>query len=65
MFRVDIFIGSVSGIGGQEGGTWRTLRVLTGDMDDRVIHDILDVLCRAQGSYAESFIALSIVLAEI
>ena len=26
-FCVDIFTGSVSGIGGQEGGTWRTLKV--------------------------------------
>ena len=26
-FCVDIFIGRVSGMGGQEGGTWRTLRV--------------------------------------
>ena len=30
-----------------------------------VIHDILDVPCRAQGSYPESFEALSSFLAEI
>ena len=27
-FCVDIFIRSISGMGGQEGGRWRTLRVL-------------------------------------
>ena len=27
MFYVDIFIRSVSGMGGQDGGAWRTLRV--------------------------------------
>ena len=26
-FHVDIYIRSVSGMGGREGGTWRTLRV--------------------------------------
>ena len=31
----------------------------------RVIHDILDVLGRPQGSYAESFVALSLVLADL
>ena len=30
-----------------------------------VIHDVLDVLCRPQGSYAESFVALSLLLAEL
>ena len=30
-----------------------------------VIHEILDVLCRHQGSYPESFVALSSFLAEI
>ena len=30
-----------------------------------VIHDVLDVLCRPQGSYPESFVALSLFLAEI
>ena len=24
------------------GGNWRTLRFLTGDMDDRIIHDIMN-----------------------
>ena len=31
----------------------------------RVIHDILDVVSRPQGSYAESFVSLSLLLAEI
>ena len=31
----------------------------------RDIHDVLDVLCRPQGSYAESFVALSLVLADL
>ena len=31
----------------------------------KVIHDVLDVLCRPQGSYAESFVALSLVLADL
>ena len=30
-----------------------------------VIHDVLDVLCRPQGSYPESFVSLSLFLAEI
>ena len=30
-----------------------------------VINDILDVLCRPQGSYPESFVSLSLFLAEI
>ena len=29
-----------------------------------VIHDVLDVLCRPQGSYPESFLALSLFLAD-
>ena len=32
---------------------------LMGDMDDRVIHDVLDVLGRPQGSYPDSFGSLS------
>ena len=31
----------------------------------RVIHDVLDVLGRPQGSYAESFVSISPLLAEI
>ena len=31
----------------------------------RVIHDILDVVGRPQGSYPESFVSLSLFLAEI
>ena len=34
-------------------------------MDDRVIHDVLDVLGKPQGTYAESFVALSLFLADI
>ena len=30
-----------------------------------VIHGILDVLCRPKGSYPESFVSLSLFLAEI
>ena len=44
------------------GGHWQFLiRVI----EDRVIHNIMDVLCRPQGSYPESFVALSLFLAEI
>ena len=31
----------------------------------RVIHDILDIVGRPQGSYAESFVSISLLLAEI
>ena len=31
----------------------------------RVIHNILDVVGRPQGSYAESFVSISLLLAEI
>ena len=31
----------------------------------RVIHDILDVVGRPQGSYPESFVSISLLLAEI
>ena len=31
----------------------------------RVIHDTLDVVGRPQGSYAESFVSISILLADI
>ena len=31
----------------------------------RVIHDLLDVVGRTQGSYAESFVSISLLLAEI
>ena len=30
-----------------------------------VIYDVIDVLCRPQGSYPESFVALSLFLTEI
>ena len=31
----------------------------------RVIHDVLDVVGRPQGSYTESFVSISLLLAEI
>ena len=54
----------------QEGGSFRGVLVghwefLTGDMKDRVILDIMDDLGRPQGSYLESFVSLSLFLAEI
>ena len=51
--------------GVKNGGTWRTLRVLTGDLEDRVTFDDMDVLGRPQGSYPESFVSLSLFLADI
>ena len=36
-----------------------------GDLDDRVILDNIDDLGRRQGSYSESFVSLSLFLAEI
>ena len=36
-----------------------------GDMEDRVIFDNMDDLGRPQGSYPESFVSLSLFLAEI
>ena len=46
-FRVDICIGSVSGRGGQEGGTWRTFGgFLTEDFKDGVILEVMDDLGR-------------------
>ena len=44
------------------GGHWG---FLTGDLEDRVILDVMDVLGRPQGSYPESFVSLSLFLAEI
>ena len=36
-----------------------------GDLEDRVILDNMDDLGRPQGSYPESFVSLSLFLAEI
>ena len=36
-----------------------------GDLEDRVILDVMDDLGRHQGSYPESFVSLSLFLAEI
>ena len=56
----------MSGRGGQEGGTWRTLGgFLTGDLEDGVILEAMDDLGIVQGSYPEGFVALSLLLAEI
>ena len=49
----------MTGMGGQEGGTWRMLMVPDRRPDD------VDVLGRPQGSYPESFVPLSLFLAEI
>ena len=50
----------------KKGGTWRTLGgFLTGDMEDRVILDIMDDIGGPQGTYPESFLSLSLFLAEI
>ena len=53
--HVYIFIRSVSGRG----------YFLTGDLEDRVIIEVIDVLGRPQGSYSESFVSLSSFLAEL
>ena len=56
----------MSGRGGQEGGTWRTLGgFLTGDLEDRVILEAMDDHGKVQGTYPEGFVALSLFLAEI
>ena len=39
--------------------------LLTGDMEERVIHEVMDVLGRPRGSYPESVVLLSLFLAEI
>ena len=54
----------------QEGGSRRVVLggqcgFLTEDLEDRVIHDVLDDISRPQGSYPESFVSLSLVLAEL
>ena len=51
--------------GVKKGGTWRMLRFLMKEMEDRVILDDMDDLGRPQGSYPESFVSLSLFLAEI
>ena len=38
---------------------------LTGDLEDRVVLDVMDVLGRPQGTYPESFVSTSLFLAEI
>ena len=60
-FCVDISIGSVSGMGGQEGGTWRTLRV----PDQRhggLGHSWHHKWCfLPQGRYPENFVLISLL----
>ena len=53
MFHVDIFIGSVSGIGCQEGEYLE-------DIEERLelILDIMDDLSRPQGRYPEGFVLI-------
>ena len=41
------------------------IRFLTGDLEDKVILDVMDVLGRPKGSYPESFMSISLFLAEI
>ena len=38
---------------------------MTGDMEDRVIHDVFDKVGILQESYAESFVLISLLFAEI
>ena len=50
----------MSGRGGQEGGTWRTLGgFLMEDFEDGVILEVMDDLGRVQGSCPEGFVELS------
>ena len=50
----------------QEGGYLEDIEgLLTGDIEDRVIHDIMDDFGRPQGSCPESFMPLPLFLAEI
>ena len=54
-------MGSVS----RRGDLGGRLGFLTGDLEDLVIVDILNVLGRPQESYPESFVSISLFLAEI
>ena len=66
-YFMSIYVVSMSRRGGQakrlvlEGNWW----FLNRDMEDRVICDVMDVLDIPQGSYPESFIALSLFLTEL
>ena len=52
--------------GVKKGGTWRTLGgFLTRDLEDRVIMVTMEDLRGPQGSYPESFVSLSLFLADI
>ena len=56
----------MSGRGGQEEGTWRTLGgFLTEDLEDGVVLEVMDDLGRVQGSCPEGFVEIYLFLAEI
>ena len=46
-------------MGSQEGGYFEMLRVLDINLEDSVVHDVMDVLSRHQGSYSEICVSLS------
>ena len=48
-------------MGCQEGDTWRKLGVLTGDMEDVVIHYVMGDPILPQGRYPESFMLISLL----
>ena len=56
---VDIFIGSVSGMGVQKGVLGGCSGFLTGDMDDRVIPDVISDVLLPQGRHSENFVLIS------
>ena len=45
--------------GVKKGGTWRTLGFLTGDMEDRVILDVMNDVLLPHGRYPENFVLIS------
>ena len=52
----------MSGRGGQEGGYLEDVGVfLTGDMEDRVIPDIMNHVFLPQGRYPENFVLISLL----
>ena len=48
-------------MGGQEGGTWRILRVPDQRLGGMVITDVMDDLILPQGRYPESFVLISLL----
>ena len=55
----------MSQIGGPSSCTWRMLIFLTGDLEDKFMLDIKDVLSKPKGSYPDSFLSMSQFLADI